>query len=296
MIHTVPSPMDEAQARRSFPTYAEVLRVGGASVAMGKTAANVEDGRLFAALRLAAAGMVKTAEEKEPSPFYLQDAVGRPPDYKNFPLGTEPLPADGVYTIKAGDNPFKLQHRFGISKESLYEANPGMDDATATKWQIGKKIRLPRQTLRQQLSKDGFDPESTRDMDPDLLNKMTYVESSFKRFAHNKAGNAYGELQIRQPMLDQAKKWDNRLKDWTLEDMFDPEKARFVRQTFHNGRQLDYQYQKGEPTPDPMFVRWWYKSGDPYSEEATQYLNRVNAADRRPGYRDALEMYLMEQN
>lgn len=91
MIHTVPSPMDEAQARRSFPAYAEVLRVGGSS-AMGKTAADAVEGRLFAALRLAAAGMVKTAEEKEPSPFYLQDAVGRPPDYKNFPLGTEPLP------------------------------------------------------------------------------------------------------------------------------------------------------------------------------------------------------------
>ena len=45
-----------------------------------------------------------------------------------------------------------------------------------------------------------------------------------------------------------------------------------------------------------MFVRWWYKSGDPYSEEATQYLNRVNAADQRPDYRDALEMYLIEQN
>lgn len=54
-------------------------------------------------------------------------------------LAKEPIPADGMYTIKSGDNPWDLSRKFGIKHEDLMQWNNLKSD---TVLQIGQKLRL----------------------------------------------------------------------------------------------------------------------------------------------------------
>lgn len=53
--------------------------------------------------------------------------------------GKEPIPADGMYTIKSGDNPWDLSRKFGVKHEELMQWNSLKSD---TVLQVGQKIRL----------------------------------------------------------------------------------------------------------------------------------------------------------
>ncbi len=53
--------------------------------------------------------------------------------------GKEPIPADGMYTIKSGDNPWDLSRKFGVKHEELMQWNDLKSD---TVLQVGQKIRL----------------------------------------------------------------------------------------------------------------------------------------------------------
>lgn len=52
----------------------------------------------------------------------------------------ESLPADGSYTIQAGDNFTFIAKRFGVKVSDLIAANPGI---SSSKLKIGQKIKLP---------------------------------------------------------------------------------------------------------------------------------------------------------
>ena len=49
-------------------------------------------------------------------------------------------PANGMYTIKAGDSIGKIAKEFGVTKRAIMEANPTLE---ADKVKPGKKIRIP---------------------------------------------------------------------------------------------------------------------------------------------------------
>jgi LysM repeat protein len=51
----------------------------------------------------------------------------------------EPVPADGMYTIKSGDNPWDLARKFGVKHEELMQWN---NLKTDTVLKVGQKIRL----------------------------------------------------------------------------------------------------------------------------------------------------------
>lgn len=51
----------------------------------------------------------------------------------------QPMPADGVYTIAAGDNLWVIAKRFGLKSEDIKDANPNVN---WDKLQIGQKINL----------------------------------------------------------------------------------------------------------------------------------------------------------
>lgn len=50
------------------------------------------------------------------------------------------LPADGTYTVVAGDNPYSIARKYGVSYQKLIEVN-GIEDPT--KVQIGQVLKLP---------------------------------------------------------------------------------------------------------------------------------------------------------
>jgi LysM repeat protein len=54
-------------------------------------------------------------------------------------LAKEPIPADGMYTIKSGDNPWDLARKFGVKHDDLMKWNNLKND---TVLQVGQKIRL----------------------------------------------------------------------------------------------------------------------------------------------------------
>ena len=51
------------------------------------------------------------------------------------------LPADGIYTVKAGDNFSKIAKRHGLKVSDLMAANPGVD---SSRLKIGQKLRLTK--------------------------------------------------------------------------------------------------------------------------------------------------------
>lgn len=54
-------------------------------------------------------------------------------------VAKEPIPADGMYTIKSGDNPWDVARKFGVKHEDLMQWNNLKSD---TVLQIGQKLRL----------------------------------------------------------------------------------------------------------------------------------------------------------
>ena len=51
-----------------------------------------------------------------------------------------PLPADGIYTVKSGDNFTVIARRFGLRVSDVQNANPGVN---SSKLKIGQKLQLP---------------------------------------------------------------------------------------------------------------------------------------------------------
>ena len=49
--------------------------------------------------------------------------------------------AGTTYTIKKGDTPETIAARYGISKQALLKANPGVKE---TRLQIGQKLAIPK--------------------------------------------------------------------------------------------------------------------------------------------------------
>lgn len=54
---------------------------------------------------------------------------------------TESLPADGMYTVAKGDNPYSIARRFHVSYQALLALN-NIEDPT--KIQIGQKLKIPK--------------------------------------------------------------------------------------------------------------------------------------------------------
>lgn len=59
---------------------------------------------------------------------------------KNIRRATAALPADGVYTVKSGDNFTVIARRFGLRIADIQAANPNVN---SSRLQIGQKLQLP---------------------------------------------------------------------------------------------------------------------------------------------------------
>ncbi len=74
------------------------------------------------------------ATKKAPAPANSAKAADKP-----APKGTQPLPADGIYTVAAKDSLWLICHKFGLKGEDVRALNPTVN---FNNLQIGQKIRL----------------------------------------------------------------------------------------------------------------------------------------------------------
>ena len=221
--------------------------------------------------------------------------VGRPSGYKNYPRETLHRPANGVYSVVAGDNPSKVYTRFGVSENRFYEANPGLRDIPANKWKAGMKVNIPVSDRLHIMRTKGFDPERTTPLTDEWRNKQIMGESSFNRYAVHPKSNATGAFQILQNTLDQAKQWDPNIKDWTLQDMTDPEKAGYVHDLILRGRQVEWQYKNQKPATQETLVKLWnmpYPKTQDQIRQNDTYLEHIRKQDLNdPTTRKAMENF-----
>lgn len=68
-----------------------------------------------------------------------------------LPVGDQKEGGYDLYTIKQGDNPWKIARRHGISFEELIEMN-GLDSKKAKNLKIGQQIRVPAKSTTQSIS------------------------------------------------------------------------------------------------------------------------------------------------
>ena len=59
---------------------------------------------------------------------------------KSVKRAAMPLPADGIYTVKSGDNFTVIARRFGLRVADIQNANPGIN---SSRLKIGQKLQLP---------------------------------------------------------------------------------------------------------------------------------------------------------
>jgi LysM repeat protein len=92
-----------------------------------------------AAVAPAASKPRTTAASSKPAASTARPAAASPASSTRRTAGKEPIPADGTYTIKSGDNPWDLARKFGVKHEELMQWNNLKSD---TVLQVGQKIRL----------------------------------------------------------------------------------------------------------------------------------------------------------
>lgn len=86
------------------------------------------------------------AEAKTPAAHAIISSVAKPVEAaKPKPETTSPtaeaLPADGIYTVAKGDNPYSIAKRYHVSYQDLLALN-NIEDPT--KIQIGQKLKIPK--------------------------------------------------------------------------------------------------------------------------------------------------------
>ena len=94
--------------------------------------------------RTPAASLSPSANKPTPAPTQAQAATSAPSSQKPAPTPAPTAqtqrPADGVYVVAKGDNPYSIARRFGVSYKQLLEINKIEDP---TKVPIGQKLKLP---------------------------------------------------------------------------------------------------------------------------------------------------------
>jgi LysM repeat protein len=130
----------ELTAENSIPE-SKVLKIGQTlTLPRGARLRDVSEVRHTPAPRRTATAASKPhgTSSSKPAPSATKSA-GSSTSSGSRKAGKEPIPADGMYTIKSGDNPWDLSRKFGVKHDELMQWNNLKSD---TVLQVGQKIRL----------------------------------------------------------------------------------------------------------------------------------------------------------